>query len=383
MISNLLVSGLNTVFNVFQDQFILHRPTSPGGTLLVEPRDPRPPPLCLSEFECVRTLGQGSFGDVLLVRVRPFDNPHKLERSGSLFAVKVIYKDDMKGFAERHPADLHSERARLAELPWSPWINGVVGAFEDELNLYLALEVIPSGCFHDIIVKRGPFDAATARFYFANIVCGLDFLHDHNIVHRDFKPGNILVKPDGYLAIADFGYARHELNSQRSDTWMMIGTAVYMAPELLERQQMTGASIDWWAAGVILYEMVTKRLPFYGKTEARIFQRVVSGKYKWPKSIRVGESLKSVVGGLLTPSADDRLDVYSNIRGHPWLRNIDWKKMEGRRYMAPWIPQEPALAETWQNKRLPEQSTVPGLPVPRPLLHRQHDHRLPKQKARN
>ncbi|KAH7915311.1 kinase-like domain-containing protein [Hygrophoropsis aurantiaca] len=358
------------------DQFMLKRHTSPGGSLLIEPEDPRPPPLKLDGLECVRTLGQGSFGDVLLVRVRATDSRYKMERPNSLFAVKVICKQHMKGFAETQPDDVHSERARLAELPWSPWINGVIGAFEDQVNLYLALEVIPSGTFHDIIVKRGPFDATTARFYFSNIACGLEFLHDYNVVHRDLKPGNILVKPDGYLAIADFGYARHELNSKRTDSWLMVGTPVYMAPELIERQETTGAGVDWWAAGIILYEMVTKRLPFYGKTEPRIYKRVMSGRHKWPRSIRAGESLKSIVKGLLTVNADQRFEIYTNMRSHPWLKNIDWQKMDGRRYMAPWIPAEPALTQTWLNKSLPEQKTIPGLSIVEPPPQRQFDHRL-------
>jgi serine/threonine protein kinase len=147
----------------------------------------------------------------------------------------------------------------LSGLPWSPWVNGVVGAFQDELNLYLMLEFIPSGCFQDVIQTRGPFDAATARFYFANIVAGLYFLHGEGIVHRDIKPANILVRPDGYLTIADFGYARLDDGSGTSMEWLMIGTPLYMAPELLCYQQGTGCSVDWWAAGVTLYEMITKR----------------------------------------------------------------------------------------------------------------------------
>lgn len=138
-------------------------------------------------------------------------------------------------------------------------MNGVVGVFQDELNLYLMLEFIPSGCFHDVIRTRGPFNAATARFYFANIVAGLYFLHAEGIVHRDLKPANILVRADGYLSIADFGYARPNDGSGTSMDWLMIGTPLYMAPELLCYQQMTGCSVDWWAAGVTLYEMITKR----------------------------------------------------------------------------------------------------------------------------
>jgi protein kinase X len=307
----------------------------------------------------------------------------------------------------------------LSALPWSPWVNGVVGAFKDELNLYLMLEYIPSGCFYDLIQTRGPFNAATARFYFANIVSGLYFLHGEKIIHRDLKPANILVRPDGYLAIADFGYARlDEIDNGPATEWLLIGTPLYMAPELLCYQHMTGYGVDWWAAGVTLYEMLTKRTvstigiyrmkrflyfphhfqPFFGTDENKIFKRISSGKYKWPKGLRVGADLKSIVAGLLTTSAEHRLGVEGSVLDHPWLENIDFDKLDSGNYMvcplvranifamsngwtiqAPWIPEVPAPTQTWLNKGLPPQQYIPGLKVCPPAVHREWDDRLPRK----
>ncbi|EGN95631.1 hypothetical protein SERLA73DRAFT_186747 [Serpula lacrymans var. lacrymans S7.3] len=342
--------------------------------------DPRPPPLSLKDLECLSTLGQGAFGSVLLTRVRRREPANVLDKPGSLFAVKVFTKESMRDFDRQSPEDTHSERGRLSELPWSPWISGVVATFHDELNLYLALELTPCGTFHDLLVKQGPFNASTARFYYANIVCGLSFLHDHGIVHRDLKPGNILLGSDGYLRLADFGYAKEE--DYESPGWAMIGTPVYMAPEVLQWQAMTGRGIDWWASGVILYEMVVKKLPFYAKVDTRIFKRIESGKYKWPRHLRVGGSLKSLVAGLLTFEAAERLGTYGawDIMNHAWLRNINWDTMFRRQYLAPYIPREPSHDQIWLKNPLPEQHTVPGLHVVRPPVHRQHDLRLPKKR---
>ncbi|OAX44920.1 kinase-like protein [Rhizopogon vinicolor AM-OR11-026] len=351
-----------------------------GGSLPPDVVDPRPPPLNLDGLECIRTLGDGACGHVLLVQTRDCPNLDKLDRPGSLFAVKVLSKERMKLIDRKHPGDTNAERTRLSELPWSPWVNGVVGAFQDELNLYLMLEFIPSGCFHDVIQTRGPFNAATARFYFANIIAGLYFLHGEGIIHRDFKPANILVRPDGYLTIADFGYARLDDGSGTSTEWLMIGTPLYMAPEVLCYQHLTGCSVDWWAAGVTLYEMITKRSPFFGTDEDKIFKRIEAGRYKWPKGLRVGASLKSIVAGLLNTKVEDRLGVDTSVLDHPWLDNIDWDKMQVGRYLAPWIPETPEHTRTWLNKALPKQHCIPGLQLSIPPMHREWDDRLPKSR---
>lgn len=136
-------------------------------------------------------------------------------------------------------------------------MNGAVDVFHDALNLYLMLECIPAGVLHDIIYHRGPLDATTARFYYANIVCALEFLHANGIVHRDLKPANILIKPDGYISLVDFGLAKPETDAH---TWSMVGTPIYMAPELFMSQAGVGCGVDWFSSGIILYEMVTQRV---------------------------------------------------------------------------------------------------------------------------
>jgi serine/threonine protein kinase len=118
------------------------------------------------------------------------------------------------------------------------------------------LECIPSGVLHDLIYTRGPLDAGMARFYYANIVCALDFLHANGIVHRDLKPANILIKSDGYIALVDFGLSKPETDAHK---WALVGTPIYMAPELHCSQSGIGRGVDWFASGVILYEMITKR----------------------------------------------------------------------------------------------------------------------------
>ncbi|KAG5634088.1 hypothetical protein H0H81_003446, partial [Sphagnurus paluster] len=119
------------------------------------------------------------------------------------------------------------------------------------------LEVIPCGTLRSVIKKRAPLDSSATAFYFANLVAGIEFLQNAEILHRDLKPENILLGTDGYLVIADFGTAARE--GDNTD-WVLVGSPAYMAPELVSIEQqskITYAAIDWWSSGVILYEMAT------------------------------------------------------------------------------------------------------------------------------
>lgn len=162
------------------------------------------------------------------------------------------------------------ERSILCTLPWDPFVNGMVQTFYDSRNLYLMLEFIPSGTLRSLIQKRAPFDPAAVAFYFANIVCALDFLEMCGVVHRDIKPDNILVGADGYLCLADFGSAARP--TDRSG-WQMNGTAAYMAPETVAptgQSECIWSGVDWWSSGCILYEMITKKMVSFQLIDSRI-----------------------------------------------------------------------------------------------------------------
>jgi serine/threonine protein kinase len=146
----------------------------------------------------------------------------------------------------------------LSSIPWSPFVCGMLDALYDAKNLYIALEHLSCGTLTMAINQRGPFDEATARFYFANIVCGLDFLHEHGVAHRDLKPDNILMGPDGYLCITDFGAATTKWDD---NSYITVGTPCYSTPESIRYPDLYCApSADWWASGCIIYEMLCRAL---------------------------------------------------------------------------------------------------------------------------
>ena len=145
----------------------------------------------------------------------------------------------------------------MTELPWSPWVAGLVDAFSDRRNLYLTLELGECGSFSNYLAHRA-LSTEDCRFYFANIVCAINFIHSYGIVHRDIKPENILMCGDGYLMLTDFGNSQMLTSQAR---WYEAGTLNYVSPDCLGTScpASIATSLDWWSAGCILFEMASGR----------------------------------------------------------------------------------------------------------------------------
>jgi protein kinase X len=112
---------------------------------------------------------------------------------------------------------------------------------------------MPHGNFCQLIDRFGPFTQLDACFYYCNLVCAIEFIHGHGLVSRDIKPANFLVGPDGYLVMTDLGIAEEV---EEGGSWLIMGTDQYMAPELINQGYEIGKTVDWWASGVVLYEML-------------------------------------------------------------------------------------------------------------------------------
>lgn len=157
--------------------------------------------------------------------------------------------------AAQRKDEKNRERRALVKMPWNPFIAGIIDAFDDQRNLYHVLELGIWGSFYDYIKDR-KLHTAQCRFYFANIICGILFIHSRGIVHRDIKPENILMGGDGYLMLTDFG------NSQlidSKDPWDEMGTLNYLAPDCVDSlcAPEFATALDWWSAACILFEMAT------------------------------------------------------------------------------------------------------------------------------
>jgi protein kinase X len=156
---------------------------------------------------------------------------------------------------DRHEVD--TEKRHLSRLPWSPFLAGAMAAVSDTTNLSLVLELMPHGSFQQLIDQFGPLNQIDACFYYCNVVCAIEFIHSHGLVSRDIKPENFRVGHDGYLVMTDLGVSEKE---GEGGSWLNVGTTHYMAPELIQQGYPVGRAVDWWASGVMLYEMLTRMM---------------------------------------------------------------------------------------------------------------------------
>ncbi|KAJ4482497.1 kinase-like domain-containing protein, partial [Lentinula aciculospora] len=367
----------------------------------LQPQDPRPPPLNITDFEAFRTLGYGSTASVIYAKT--VRNSHPLDRPGSVFAVKIVEKKHLReaDAVKNTPESKQVERSILTELPWNPFICGLIGTFVDVSNVYYVFEFCPQNSLRVVLDIGERLEPTVAQFYFCGIIAGLAFLHDHDIVHRDVKPENVFLGPGGYPVIGDFGTARRMQDESIQvqehqgcfaiappvlpSDWHEVGTYVYNAPEqytATAESRYLGPSVDWWAAGITLYEMLTREYPFYSKDQKRMEEMIKRGKYKWPTDICISNTIKTLVAALLTLDPLERMGTYGvqEVMGYAWFQNVDWAKYQARQYVVCFLPTReniyPGAGERWHELALPKQQDVPGLRIIEPPLELRYDSRF-------
>ncbi|KAM3923054.1 protein kinase C theta type-like [Leptodactylus fuscus] len=236
-------------------------------------------------------------------------------------AVKIVDKTEDNAAALR-------ERQILLKTQDCPFISHLYAAHQTQDRFYFIMEYLSGGSLEDLIRMCGSLNTNNVRFYAAEMICGLQFLHDHNIVHRDIKPGNIMLDGNGHIRIIDLGIACDGVTSSKKIRGVE-GTCRYMAPEVLLKQEYYTA-VDWWSLGILVSTMSTGCSPFsYYRDMTKRGPEIPS----W-----LDASLKHLLIGLLQKDPEKRLGVNNNIRDHPFFNNICWEELEMRRARPPFIP---------------------------------------------
>uniref|UniRef100_A0A383VZL0 cGMP-dependent protein kinase n=1 Tax=Tetradesmus obliquus TaxID=3088 RepID=A0A383VZL0_TETOB len=287
-----------------------------------------------ADLELRRVIGTGQFGLVRVVRHVKTDE---------VFALKVMHKAPL--VEAKQIEHVVNERAILGELQ-HPFLVGLVGAFQDATSLYLLQEWVPGGeLFHHLDIE-GSFSDATACFYAANVLLAMECLHARGIVYRDLKPENLLLDTQGYIKMADFGFAK-KIGSER--TFTICGTPDYQAPEVIMRRGTTRAA-DYWALGVLVFEMLVGDPPFKSLTGDPwdTFRRTLSGRFYVPHFIT--DAAADLIFKLLQVNPEKRLGCgpggIAEIKAHRWFSRINWDALAAKQLPAPIQPRLKSLLDT-------------------------------------
>jgi len=278
------------------------------------------PEMTLSHFERIRTIGTGTFGRVYLV---------KHTQSGKFFALKVLRK--MEVVRLKQVDHIKNEKKILTDVD-HPYVVTLYGTFQDDTNLYMLMEYVVGGELFCYLRRAGRFPNDTACLYAAQVVLALEHLHNRDILYRDLKPENLLLDSSGFLKICDFGFAKYV----EDRTWTLCGTPEYLAPEIIQSKGH-GKAVDWWALGVLLFEMLAGYPPFFDDNPFGVYEKILANRVHFPSHF--DKDAKDLVKKLL---ASDRTRRLGNLKGgaddvkkHKYFKNIEWDDLLHKRIKPP------------------------------------------------
>uniref|UniRef100_A0A674D5B5 non-specific serine/threonine protein kinase n=1 Tax=Salmo trutta TaxID=8032 RepID=A0A674D5B5_SALTR len=288
----------------------------------------------MNDFDYLKLLGKGTFGKVILV---------KEKASGTYYAMKILKKEVI--IAKDEVAHTLTE-SRVLKNTRHPFLTSLKYSFQTKDRLCFVMEYVNGGELFFHLSRERVFSEDRTRFYGAEIVSALDYLHSAKIVYRDLKLENLMLDKDGHVKITDFGLCKEGI----TDTATMktfCGTPEYLAPEVLEDNDY-GRAVDWWGLGVVMYEMMCGRLPFYNQDHEKLFELILMEEIKFPRTL--SSDSKSLLSGLLIKDPNKRLgggpDDAKEIMRHSFFVAVDWQDVYDKKLVPPFMPQVSSETDT-------------------------------------
>ncbi|OJJ50940.1 hypothetical protein ASPZODRAFT_292750 [Penicilliopsis zonata CBS 506.65] len=303
-------------------------PTSPPATLKEEPQQAAKPRIGLDHFNFLAVLGKGNFGKVMLAETKS---------TRKLYAIKVLKKEFIIENDEVESTKSEKRVFLIANKDRHPFLTYLHACFQTETRVYFVMEYISGG---DLMwhIQRGQFGLKRAQFYAAEVCLALKYFHENGVIYRDLKLDNILITLDGHIKIGDYGLCKENM-WYGSTTGTFCGTPEFMAPEILLDKKY-GRAVDWWAFGVLIYQMLLQQSPFRGEDEDEIYDAILADEPLYP--IHMPRDSVSILQKLLTREPEHRLGSgptdAQEVMSHAFFRNINWDDIYHKRVPPPFMP---------------------------------------------
>ncbi|WPH04634.1 Protein kinase C-like protein [Acrodontium crateriforme] len=316
----------------------------PVSAAVGEVRKPAPPAntagsgrrIGLDHFNFLAVLGKGNFGKVMLAETKT---------TKQLYAIKVLKKEFIIENDEVESTRSEKRVFLIANKERHPFLTNLHACFQTETRVYFVMEYISGG---DLMlhIQRGQFGTKRAQFYAAEVCLALKYFHENGVIYRDLKLDNIMLNLDGHIKVADYGLCKEEM-WYGSTTSTFCGTPEFMAPEILLDKRY-GRAVDWWAFGVLIYQMLLQQSPFRGEDEDEIYDAILADEPLYP--IHMPRDSVSILQKLLTREPELRLGSgptdAQEIMSHAFFRNINWEDIYHKRVAPPFLPTVKARADT-------------------------------------
>ncbi|KAL3841319.1 hypothetical protein ACJMK2_019481 [Sinanodonta woodiana] len=310
--------------------------------------------LGVEDFESLKVIGKGAFGEVRLVQKKD---------TGHIYAMKILRKADM--IEKEQVAHVRAERDVLVEADHQ-WVVKMYYSFQDAMNLYLIMEFLPGGDMMTLLMKKDTLTEEQTQFYVAETVLAIDYIHNLGFIHRDIKPDNLLLDNRGHIKLSDFGLCtglkkshrtefykdlhlgktgNFNLNpmdsKRRMESWKRnrralaystVGTPDYIAPEVF-MQTGYNSSCDFWSLGVIMYEMLIGYPPFCSENPQETYRKVMNWKETlvFPPEVPISTEAKDLIQRFCC-DAEHRIggSGIEDIRAVSFFRGVDWEHIRDR-----------------------------------------------------
>ena len=282
--------------------------------------------LTFNDFEKLKVLGKGSFGEVLLV---------KLKANNKYYAMKILTKKQVK--LRHQEVHTKAERDLMVRIN-CPFIVNIKFAFQDQVKLYIITEFMQGGEMFFHLHKEKRFSNEKTRFYIIEIILAIEFLHKNKMLYRDLKPENIMVDSNGHIKLTDFGLSKM-IKKTKEKAFTISGTPQYLAPEILSDEGYDN-SVDWWSLGCVMYEMLVGKAPFRIPKGSYLSADLYKKKITIPEYVT--EEAKDLISQLLVPNPKKRLgygeDGAQKIKDHRYFEGINWEDAWNKKLTPPFIP---------------------------------------------
>ncbi|CAG0882956.1 unnamed protein product [Darwinula stevensoni] len=312
--------------------------------------------LGVEDFEPLKVIGRGAFGEVRLVQKKD---------TGHVYAMKILRKSSM--LEKEQVAHVRAERDVLVEADHQ-WVVKMYYSFQDPMNLYLIMEFLPGGDMMTLLMKKDTLSEECTEFYIAETALAIDSIHKLGFIHRDIKPDNLLLDARGHIKLSDFGlctglkkshrtefyrdlrqanpsdFTMNPMDSKRrAESWKRnrralaystVGTPDYIAPEVFLQTGYSSAC-DWWSLGVIMYEMLIGYPPFCSENPQETYRKVMNWKdtLVFPPEVPISEEAKDCILKFCC-EAERRLGAHGGveeIKKIPFFRKgVDWEHIRER-----------------------------------------------------